>query len=184
VAVIGAIIASWALDLQAHDVLILGPVPSGLPGIGLPTGLTWHDTTSLLPTAISMFLVILAQSAATSRAHAVKYNERLTENTDPVGLGPADVSAGVSGTFVVNGSPTRTEMVDEAKSHTQVAQLTTAVVVTLVTAVVVVVIGVEQGDGSGWPSPRPAWSPSPAWSSTGSRSGSSTPTRCASPRKS
>jgi MFS superfamily sulfate permease-like transporter len=38
----------------------------------------------------------------------------------------------VSGTFAVNGSPTKTEMVDEAKSHTQVAQLTTAVVVAVV----------------------------------------------------
>ena len=41
-------------------------------------------------------------------------------------------SAGFSGTFVVNGSPTKTEMVDEAESHTQVAQLTTAATVAIV----------------------------------------------------
>jgi sulfate permease, SulP family len=132
VAVVGAILASWVLDLQAHDVSILGPVPSGLPGIGLPSGVTWHDAALLLPAAVSMFLVILAQSAATSRAYAVKYNERFTENTDLVGLGLANLTAGLSGTFVVNGSPTKTEMVDEAKSRTQVAQLTTAVVVAVV----------------------------------------------------
>jgi MFS superfamily sulfate permease-like transporter len=79
-----------------------------------------------------MFLVVLAQSAATSRAYAVKYNERFEENTDLVGLGLANIGAGLSGTFAVNGSPTKTEMVDEAKSHTQVAQLTTAVVVAIV----------------------------------------------------
>ncbi|WP_433301036.1 SulP family inorganic anion transporter [Actinoplanes sp. CA-030573] len=132
VAVIGAIVASWALDLQADGVSILGPVPSGLPSIGLPSGVTWHEAAGLLPVAFSMFLVILAQSAATSRAYAVKYNERFTENTDLIGLGLANVTAGLSGTFVVNGSPTKTEMVDEAKSRTQVAQLTTAVVVALV----------------------------------------------------
>ena len=44
----------------------------------------------------------------------------------------ANLAAGFSSTFVVNGSPTKTEMVDEAKSHTQVAQLTTAVVVAIV----------------------------------------------------
>ena len=132
VAVVGAIVASWALDLQAHGVSILGPVPSGLPSIGLPSGVSWHDAAQLLPAAVSMFLVILAQSAATSRAYAVKYNERFTENTDLVGLGLANLTAGLSGTFVVNGSPTKTEMVDEAKSHTQVAQLTTAVVVAVV----------------------------------------------------
>jgi len=132
VAVVGAIVASWALDLQTHGVSILGPVPSGLPSIGLPSGVSWHDAAQLLPAAVSMFLVILAQSAATSRAYAVKYNERFTENTDLVGLGLANLTAGLSGTFVVNGSPTKTEMVDEAKSHTQVAQLTTAVMVAIV----------------------------------------------------
>jgi sulfate permease, SulP family len=93
---------------------------------------SWHDAALLLPAAVSMFLVILAQSAATSRAYAVRYNERFTENTDLVGLGLANIGAGLSGTFVVNGSPTKTEMVDEANSHTQVAQLTTAVVVAVV----------------------------------------------------
>ena len=132
VAVVGSIIASWALDLQAHDVSILGPVPGGLPSFGLPSGVTYQDALKLLPTAISIFLVVLAQSAATSRAYAVKYNERFVENTDLVGLGMANVAAGFTGTFVVNGSPTKTEMVDEAKSHTQVAQLTTAVVVAIV----------------------------------------------------
>src|SRR4029453_3772559 len=86
----------------------------------------------LLPVAASMFLVILAQSAATSRAYAVRYTERFTENTALVGLGLANITAGLSGTFPVNGSPTKTEMVDEAKSHTQVAQLTTGAVVAIV----------------------------------------------------
>jgi len=81
---------------------------------------------------VSMFLVILAQSAATSRAYAVKYQERFVENNDLVGLSLANIAAGLSSTFVVNGSPTKTEMVDEAKSRTQVAQLTTALVVALV----------------------------------------------------
>ena len=132
VAVVGAIVASWALNLESHGVSILGPVPSGLPSIGLPSGVTWQDTTKLLATAVSMFLVVLAQSAATSRAYAVKYNERFEENTDLVGLGLANIGAGLTGTFAVNGSPTKTEMVDEAKSHTQVAQLTTAVAVAIV----------------------------------------------------
>ena len=107
-------------------------MPSGLPSISAPQGVTWSDAAGLAATAAAIFLVILAQSAATSRAYAVKYNERLDENTDLVGLGLANLTAGFTGTFVVNGSPTKTEMVDEAKSHTQVAQLTTAVVVAIV----------------------------------------------------
>jgi sulfate permease, SulP family len=132
VAVVGTIAVSWGFDLSAHGVSILGPVPSGLPHVGFPSGVTWSNTTGLLATALSMFLVILAQSAATSRAYAVKYQERFVENDDLVGLSAANLVAGFSGTFVVNGSPTKTEMGDEAKSHTQVAQLTTAAVVAIV----------------------------------------------------
>jgi sulfate permease, SulP family len=132
VAVIGMIAASWIFDFQAHDISTLGPVPSGLPHIGFPQGMTWSDASKLLPTAASLFLVILAQSAATSRAYAVKYREPFDEGVDLVGLGLANIGAGFGSTFVVNGSPTKTEMVDEGGSHTQVAQLTTAAVVAVV----------------------------------------------------
>src|SRR5215204_5781466 len=132
VAVIGAIAVSWIFDLDEHGISILGAVPSGLPHIGFPAGVGWSDATALLATSASMFLVILAQSAATSRAYAVKYQERFVENDDLVGLSAANLAAGFSGTFVVNGSPTKTEMVDEANSRSQVAQLTTAAVVAVV----------------------------------------------------
>jgi len=87
---------------------------------------------TLLPTAFAMFVVILAQSAATSRAYATRYNEDFSENADLVGLGLANVGAALSGTFVVNGSPTKTEMVDSAGGRSQLAQVTTGVIVVLV----------------------------------------------------
>jgi high affinity sulfate transporter 1 len=132
VAVIGMIAISWIFDLSAHGVSTLGPVPSGLPHIGFPSGVTWSNAAGLIATAASLFLVILAQSAATSRAYAVKYGEDFVENNDLLGLSAANLAAGFSSTFVVNGSPTKTEMVDEAKSRTQVAQMTTALVVAVV----------------------------------------------------
>jgi MFS superfamily sulfate permease-like transporter len=76
-----------------------------------------------------MFVIILAQSAATSRAYADHYNEHLDENMDLVGLGLANIGAALSGTFVVNGSPTKTEMVDSAGGRSQLAQLTTVAIV-------------------------------------------------------
>jgi MFS superfamily sulfate permease-like transporter len=101
-----------------------------LPGI--PEGMSVATAASLLPAAVSMVLVILAQSAATSRAYAVKYDEQFDENADIVALSGANLAAGLSGTFVVNGSPTKTEIVDEAKSRSQVAQLVTAATVAVV----------------------------------------------------
>ena len=77
-------------------------------------------------------MLILAQSAATSRAYAAKYNDRFDENVDLVGLGRRSVGGRVSGTFVVNGSPTKTQMVDGAGGRSQVAQVTTGVIVAIV----------------------------------------------------
>jgi len=128
IAVIAAISVSWAADLAGRGVAVVGPVPRGLPHLGLPA-LGWHDAAALLGAAVSMLVVILAQSAATSRAYAVKYEEPFSQDTDLVGLGAANVAAAFSGTFVVNGSPTKTQMADSAGGRSQLAQLTTAVVV-------------------------------------------------------
>ena len=131
IAVIGAIVVSWAFDLEADGVAVLGPVPGGLPSFGLPD-VAWSDVKPLLTTAFSIFVVILAQSAATSRAYAAKYGDRFSEDVDLVGLGFANVGAGLTGTFVVNGSPTKTQMVDSAGGRSQVASLTTVGIVVIV----------------------------------------------------
>ena len=132
IAVIGAIAASWALNFEAY-MHVLGAVPSGLPHVGLPeVKWSWDLIGKLVPVAFAMFVVILAQSAATSRAYAARYNERFSENTDLVGLGLANVGAGLSGTFVVNGSPTKTQMVDSAGGRTQLSLLVTVLIVLLV----------------------------------------------------
>jgi sulfate permease, SulP family len=131
IAVAGAIIVSRAAGLAGHGVAVLGAVPRGLPHLGLPA-LGWHDATTLLGTAASMFVVILAQSAATSRAYAVKHEEPFSEETDLAGLAAANVAAAFSGTFVVNGSPTKTQIADATGGRSQLASLTTAAVVLIV----------------------------------------------------
>jgi high affinity sulfate transporter 1 len=131
IAVIGATFISWNWDLASHGVATLGPLQSGLPSIGLPD-VSWSDIPPLLGTAASIFVIILAQSAATSRAYAAKYNDHFDENVDLGGLSAASLVAGVSGTFVVNGSPTKTQMVDGAGGTSQFAQLTTGVIVAIV----------------------------------------------------
>jgi MFS superfamily sulfate permease-like transporter len=132
IAVVGMILISKA-GLLPSTVTLLGPVASGLPPIGLPQDvINQDDIVALLPTVVSCFIIILAQSAATSRAYAVKYEDSFNENVDLVGLSLANVGAGLSGTFVVNGSPTKTEMVDGAGGKSQVAQLTAGLIVVVV----------------------------------------------------
>jgi sulfate permease, SulP family len=134
IAVIGAILVSYLINLPSYGVTVLGEVPGGLPKIGFPAGLAVNTSIveKLLPIAFSMFIVILAQSAATSRAYAARYNESFNENTDLIGLGLANIGAGLSGTFVVNGSPTKTQMVESAGGQSQLASLTTSFIVLMV----------------------------------------------------
>ena len=133
IAVVGAIAVSYFFDLAAHGVTTLGTVQGGLPTFGLPQDvITVDNVQALLPTVFALFIVILAQSAATSRAYAMKYGDRFDENVDLVGLGLANAAAGLSGTFVVNGSPTKTSMVDSAGGRSQIAQLTTGGIVLIV----------------------------------------------------
>ena len=97
-----------------------------------PPGVTWNDTLTLLPVAASCFVMIITQSAATSRVFAERYHERVDADADILGLSAANAAAAVSGTFVVNGSPTQTAMADRAGARSQIAQLVFAGVVLLV----------------------------------------------------
>ncbi|HET9082192.1 MAG TPA: SulP family inorganic anion transporter [Trebonia sp.] len=132
IAVILAIIASRVLHLAGHGVAVIGTVPRGLPAFGFPS-FGREDATVLLSASAAMFVVILAQSAATARAYAAKYAEPLSIPDDLTALAAANAAAAFSGTFVVNGSPTKAQMVDSAGGRSQLAQLTAAAVV-LVTA--------------------------------------------------
>jgi sulfate permease, SulP family len=78
-----------------------------------------------------MFVVVLAQSA-TAREYAARHEKPSDANTDLVGLGAARVAAAFTGTFVVNGSPTQTQMVESAGGRSQLAQLTASAIVLLV----------------------------------------------------
>jgi high affinity sulfate transporter 1 len=133
IAVAGAIFAASFLHLEKSGVKLLGSVPSGLPRFGLPAApWSWTMIQQLLPTAGALCIVILAQSAATSRAFAAMGNERLDDNASITGLALANLGAALSGTFVVNGSPTKTEMVHSAGGRSQLAQLAASFIALLV----------------------------------------------------
>ena len=131
IAVAGAILLSWVFNLSSYGITPLGTLPGGLPEIGFPV-VSISDIPGLLNLAAACFVIILAQSATTSRAYAWKFLDRVDENVDLVGLGLANIAAGLSGTFVVNGSPTKTEMVYSAGGRTQLTHLTTVAVVMVV----------------------------------------------------
>jgi len=162
-AVVAAIAADAIFDLGRFGVTALGPVPAGLPDLVLPA-FAPSDLAAVLPVAASMLVVVLAQSAATARAYAARFDETADTDRDLVGLAGANLAATVTGTFVVNGSPTKTQMVVGAGGRSQLAQLASVVVVVVVCLVatgplahlplaalagVVLLIGVELVDVAG-----------------------------------
>jgi SulP family sulfate permease len=131
VAVVGAIAASAMWSLASHGIAVIGAVPGGMPHFSLPRA-SWSEIEVLIPIAGSCFVMIVAQSAATARVYAQRHHEVLDEDSDIVGLAAANAAAALSGTFVVNGSPTQTAMVENSGGQSQIAQLSTAACVVLV----------------------------------------------------
>ncbi|GAA1926120.1 SulP family inorganic anion transporter [Microbacterium aoyamense] len=131
IAVVGLLTLSAVTDASASGVAVVGAIQGGLPPIGFPTGITWDDIPAVMSTAFACFVIIIAQSAATSRSFAMKHGDRADVNRDIVGLAAANLAAGFSGTFVVNGSPTKTQILDSQRGRTQVANIT-VVIVTLI----------------------------------------------------
>ncbi len=131
IAVIAAVVASRAWDFAGHGIEVIGPLAGGLPHLAFPT-VSWREVEALVGVAGSCFVVIVAQSAATARLFAARHQQSLDENADLLGLAAANAAAGVSGTFVVNGSPTQTAMVEGSGGRSQLAQICTSVVVAVV----------------------------------------------------
>jgi len=126
-AVAGAIAASAHWDFAGHGIATIGPVVGGLPHLGLDV--RWKDVVPLLGVSVSCFVMILAQSAATARFYAARHNQHLDESVDLVGLSAANAAAALSGTFVVDGSPTQTAMVESSGGQSQLAQVATTIAV-------------------------------------------------------
>ncbi|MEZ5116419.1 MAG: SulP family inorganic anion transporter [Candidatus Nanopelagicales bacterium] len=134
IAVVLSIAVSAAISASStYDVAVVGSVQGGFPPIGLPQGISLDNFGAMLGIAFSCFVLIIAQSAATSRSFAMKHGQSVDVNRDIVGLSGANAAAGLSGTFVVNGSPTKTQILDEYKGRTQLANLTMSLIVLLFT---------------------------------------------------
>jgi sulfate permease, SulP family len=131
IVVVGAIAASAFWNFSGRGIAIIGPVAGGLPHFAAPA-VSWSDLPSLARVAASCCIMIITQSAATARVYAERHRQLLDVNADLAGLSAANAMAGLSGAFVVNGSPTQTAMVEGAGAQSQVAQLGTAAVVALV----------------------------------------------------
>ena len=121
------VMASRVFDLEAEGVAMIGEVPSGLPPLGLPF-IPRDDIGAVLVGGMSLGLVALAEGLAASRLFATRGGYRVETDRELVGMGAANVAAGLSGGLAVAGSLSKTATADQAGSGSQITGLTAAVV--------------------------------------------------------
>ncbi len=134
VGLIGSAALVGVLDLQAHGVAVLGSFADTAPKLGL-SELSWSSIRSVLPLGAVVALVVVIQSAATTRSAADQGGYEVDVSRDLLGVGAGNLLAGVAGSFPVDASPPGTAAVASAGGQTQLAALgAAAVVVALVPA--------------------------------------------------
>ncbi|HUE08730.1 MAG TPA: SulP family inorganic anion transporter [Acidimicrobiales bacterium] len=122
IALFGSIVLVNAFDLQAHGVPVLGTIHSGAPHFGL-TGLSWTTLGNLAPLAAVVALVVVTQSAATTRAFAEQGGYDVDAGRDFLAVGAGSVLSGLVGSFPVDASPPRTGAIVNAGARTQAGAL-------------------------------------------------------------
>ncbi|CAN7494682.1 SulP family inorganic anion transporter [Mesorhizobium caraganae] len=125
-ALIGMVLATLAVaifGLKARGVEVLGALPNGLPQAGLPT-VSLSDAQAVLPLALLIAIVVMVQTAATSRSFAGD-----DINRDFVGVGAGSILSGLFGAFAVNASPPRTAIVAQSGGRSQFSGLIAAAIV-------------------------------------------------------
>ncbi len=126
VAVIGFSLLASLASLSHHGVQELGAVVAGGPVWRLHW-LSLHDWGAVVTTSLTLAVVVISQSGATSRVAAEEIGVAQNMDRDFTGVGVANVLAGLVGTFPVDASPARTSVVSLAGGRTKLAGLVAGV---------------------------------------------------------
>ena len=121
VAVVGATVVSAVLDLSDR-IATVGKLPKGFPTPALP----WtsrDDVWPLLIAAVGITLVSLTDTIATSAAFAARRGDEVNPDQEMIGIGAANVAAGVLQGFAVSTSGSRTAVAEQSGAKTQLTGL-------------------------------------------------------------
>jgi high affinity sulfate transporter 1 len=130
IAVVGATLAVAIFDLAAEGVSVLGPLPSGLPTFDLPL-IELSDVQPVLVGGLAVALVSFADTTVLSRAYAARLKTPVDPNQEMIGLGAANLAAGLFQGFPISSSSSRTPVAEAAGSKTQLTGVVGAVAIAL-----------------------------------------------------
>ncbi|MCE5241469.1 SulP family inorganic anion transporter [bacterium] len=131
VVVVAGIVFSRLLNLEAAGVAVTGVVPPGLPPFAFPE-VPVADLQTLVAGALGVALLSFSSGILTARSFAIRGGYAVDPNREFIGIGAANLAAGLSQGFAVSGADSRTAVVETAGGRTQLAQLVGAVGVALI----------------------------------------------------
>ena len=130
-ALIGLALAAAAvvlLRLENRGVSVLGTISVTAPTLAIPV-VSVSRLTSLLSLSLIISVVVMVQTAATTRSFPTDPNEPPDVNRDFIGVGVGSIFAGLIGAFPVDASPPRTAVVSETGGRSQIAGLVAVAIV-------------------------------------------------------
>ena len=132
VAVAGATAIVALLDLEARaDVSVLGSLPQGLPTFAVPW-ITYSDIVPVLIGGGALALISFADTSVLSRTYAARLSIKVDPNQEMVGLGAANLAAGLFHGFPISSSSSRTPVAEAAGAQTQLTGVVGALAVALI----------------------------------------------------
>ena len=131
IAVVGATVVVGALGLDENaGVKVLGPLPQGLPSFALPW-ISLADLGQVIIGGAAVAMVAFADTSVLSRTYAAKTHSKVDPNQEMIGLGAANLAAGLFQGFPISSSSSRTPVAEAAGARTQLTGVVGAVVVAL-----------------------------------------------------
>ncbi len=129
VAVLVAIAAAGGFNLGDHGVSLVGSLPAGLPSLTWPNPIS--DLPLLVAGALGIALVSLTDTISTASAFAARKGQEVNGNGEMIGIGAANIGAGLFQGFPVSTSGSRTAVADQAGAKTQLTGLVGAAAIML-----------------------------------------------------
>ena len=132
VLLVGGLVASGMLDLEARGVALVGDIPRGLPSFEVPDpGLLVDHAGTVLVAAFALVMIGFSQTAGDARAMASRHHYRVDIDQESVAQSAANIGAGVLHGMPVSTSLSATSLNDRSGARTGLASLTSGVTVLL-----------------------------------------------------
>jgi len=130
-AVVAATIVVGVLNLDViAGVKVLGPLPQGLPTFAFPI-INYSHLSDVIIGGAAVAMVAFADTSVLSRTYAARTHTHIDANQEMIGLGAANLAAGLFQGFPISSSSSRTPVAEAAGAKTQLTGVVGAVAVAL-----------------------------------------------------